>query len=67
MTATDARTALRRLAAERFEAAEAGLGDNPLFMSDLTADIEACRAVFVGLAVTEIACLRRQLSGPQVG
>ena len=30
-------------------------------------DIEASRATYVGLAVTEIATLRAQLGGPQVG
>jgi hypothetical protein len=36
-------------------------------MADLDSDIEASRAVYVGLAVTEIATLRAQLGGPQVG
>jgi hypothetical protein len=36
-------------------------------MNDLENDIEASRARYVGLAVTEIATLRAQLSGPQVG
>jgi hypothetical protein len=66
-TALDARTQLRRLQAERLDAVEAGLGDNALFMADLDSDIEASRALYVGLAVTEIATLRAQLGGPQVG
>jgi hypothetical protein len=66
-TALDARTKLRRLQAERLDAVEAGLGDNALYMNDLEHDIEASLATFVGLAVTEIATLRAQLSGPQVG
>jgi hypothetical protein len=65
--ALDARTTLRRLEAERLDAVEAGLGENALYMTDLDNDIEASRAVYVGLAVTEIATLRAQLSGPQVG
>ena len=36
-------------------------------MTDLENDIEASRALYVGLAVTEIATLRAQLGGPQVG
>ena len=67
MTATDARTRLHRLEAERLDAVEAGLGGNALYMNDLDNDIAASRALYVGLAVTEIASLRAQLGGPQVG
>jgi hypothetical protein len=67
MTATDARTQLQRLQAERLDAVEAGLGDNALYMNDLQNDIEASRSLYIGLAVTEIAVLRAQLGGPQVG
>jgi len=67
MTATDARTQLQRLQAERLDAVEAGLGDNALYMNDLQNDIEASRSLYIGLAVTEIAVLRGQLSGPQIG
>jgi hypothetical protein len=65
--ALDALTKLRRLEAERLDAVEAGLGENALYMTDLEHDIEASRASYVGLAVTEIATLRAQLGGPQVG
>ncbi len=65
--ALEALTTLRRLEAERLDAVEAGLGENALYMTDLDNDIEASRALYVGLAVTEIATLRAQLSGPQVG
>jgi hypothetical protein len=67
MTATDARTRLHRLQAERLDAVEAGLGDNALYMTDLENDIAQSHATYVGLAVTEIATLRAQLGGPQVG
>jgi hypothetical protein len=67
MTATDARIQLQRLEAERLDAVEAGLGENALYMDDLHNDIAASRALYIGLAVTEIASLRAQLSGPQVG
>ena len=67
MTATDARTRLRRLEAERLEAVETGLGGNALYMDDLRSDIEASRALYIGLALTEIATLRAQLDAPQVG
>lgn len=65
--ALEALTTLRRLEAERLDAVEAGLGENALYMTDLEHDIEASRALYVGLAVTEIATLRGRLSGPQVG
>ena len=67
MTATDARIQLHRLEAERLDAVEAGLGENALYMDDLHNDIAASRALYIGLAVTEIATLRAQLGGPQVG
>ena len=67
MTATDARTRLHRLQAERLDAVEAGLGENNLYMTDLENDIAASEALYVGLAVTEIASLRAQLDAPQVG
>jgi hypothetical protein len=65
--ALEALITLRRLEAERLDAVEAGLGENALYMADLENDIEASRAEYVGLAVTEIATLRAQLSGPQLG
>ena len=61
--ALDALTKLRRLEAERLDAVEAGLGANALYMTDLETDIEASRALYVGLAVTEIATLRAEISG----
>jgi hypothetical protein len=67
MTATDARSQIQRLQAERLDAVEAGLGGNTLYMADLDNDIAASRALYVGLAVTEIAVLRAQLSAPQQG
>jgi hypothetical protein len=67
MTATDARQQLQRLQVERLDAVDAGLGANELYMEDLETDIAASRAAYVALAVTEIASLRAQLSGPQLG
>jgi hypothetical protein len=67
MTSSDARSRLHRLQAERLDAVDAGLDRNALYMVSLEHDIEASRAVYVGLAVTEIATLRAQLSGPQLG
>jgi hypothetical protein len=67
MTAADARLELQRLLAHRLDAVDSGLGDNALYMTELETDIEVSRAAYVGLAVTEIATLRAELSGPQVG
>ncbi|MEA2248829.1 MAG: hypothetical protein QOH46_3358 [Solirubrobacteraceae bacterium] len=67
MTATDARTRLQRLQAERLDAVEAGLGSNALYMTDLQNDIDASQVAYISLAVTEIATLRGQLGGAQVG
>ena len=67
MTAIDARIELQRLQAERLDAADAGLGENAIYMADLETDIEAFRVAYVALAVTAIATLRAELSGPQVG
>jgi hypothetical protein len=67
MTASDARLELQRLQAERLDAAEAGLGDNAIYMAELETDIEASRVAYVALAVTEIATLRAELSGPLYG
>jgi hypothetical protein len=58
---------LGQLMAERLDATEAGLGENAVYMSDLEDDLVAARAAYVGLAVTEIATLRGQLWGRQVG
>jgi hypothetical protein len=66
-TAAGARARLHRLEAERAEALEAGLGSNGVYMDALRDDIEASRAAFVGLAVTEIATLRGELGGRNAG
>jgi hypothetical protein len=67
MTATDFRMQLCRLTAERHDAADVGLTANAAYMAELEADIAECREAYVLLAVTEIATLRAQLSGPQLG
>ena len=67
MTAHDVRLRLGRLAAERLEAIEAGLGNNAAYMRELEQDLSAARASYVGLAVTEMATLRGQLGGRQHG
>jgi hypothetical protein len=67
MTAVEARSRLSRLLAERRNAIDAGLGSNRVYMTALHDDIAAARAEFVGLAMTEVATLRAELGGAQIG
>jgi hypothetical protein len=54
---------LEVLEAERATAHLAGLDTNAEYMDDLQAEIIGYRIAFTGLAVTEIATLRGELSG----
>jgi hypothetical protein len=67
MSAIEMQTHLQQLQAERALALIEGLEDNATYMADLDNEIAATRIVYVGAAVTEIASLRAELSGPQVG
>jgi hypothetical protein len=67
MSALELRLHLVRLTAERLDAAEAGLSENRAYMAELEEDLAETREAYVGLAVTEIATLRAELSGPQIG
>jgi electron transfer flavoprotein alpha subunit len=67
LTFAHARRVLDQLLAERATALGAGLAHNVMYMDDLEADLEAAREAYVGLAVTEIATLRGELFGAQVG
>ncbi len=58
---------LGQLVAERIEAGAADLATNGMYMRDLEDDLEAARQAYIGLAVTEIASLRAELSGVQAG
>jgi hypothetical protein len=66
-TAAAARLDLQRLMGQRLDAADVSLDANALYMSELDNEIEVSRAAYIGLAVTEIATLRAELSAPQVG
>ena len=44
-----------------------GSGSNAAYMAELNQQIAATHSAYVGAAVTEIATLRGQLSGPQLG
>lgn len=67
MSAIEMQIHLRELHVERALAAIEGLADDRAYMADLEEEILAARHAYVGTALTEIATLRAQLSGPQVG
>ena len=67
LTTTHIQRRLEELETERMLASLAGLAADPGYMSDLRSEIDATRDAYVGAAVTEIASLRGQLSGPLYG
>jgi hypothetical protein len=67
LTATDVKRQLGLLEEERQLAVEIGLAADGAYMADLEDEIAAVRAAYVGAAVTEIATMRAELSGPLVG
>ena len=66
-TATDVKHHLDLLHEERLLAIEIGLAADGAYMADLDEEIAACKAAYVGAAVTEIASIRADLSGALVG
>ena len=66
-SATDIRHHLELLEIERVLALDTALRNDAAYMADLQEEILATRHAYIGSAVTEIASLRAQLSGPQVG
>jgi hypothetical protein len=66
-SAPDLADHLRLLYAERALAVAEGLGADHAYMADLEEEIVVLREAYVGAAVTEIAVLRAQLSGPLLG
>jgi hypothetical protein len=67
MSPTEVHIRLQELQAERALASIEGLASDSAYMADLDQEIVAIRSAYVGAAVTEIASLRAQLSGPQTG
>ena len=65
--AADLRERLELLSMEQASAALDGLAANAHYAADLADEIVATRAAYVGAAVTEIASLRAELSGPLEG
>jgi hypothetical protein len=67
ITATDARRELMRLTAERLDARETGQDLSAGYLTELDCEIDECRLTYELLALTEIASLRAELFGAQVG
>jgi hypothetical protein len=67
MTAIQIHTHLLELQAERALASIEGLAVDSVYMADLDGEIEATASAYVGAAVTDIATLRAELFGPQIG
>jgi hypothetical protein len=67
VSALEVHNELIELKAERALALTEGLGRVRGYMADLESDIELLERAYVGAAVTEIASLRAELFGPQVG
>jgi hypothetical protein len=55
------------LESERRHAEHTGLINSGQYRRDLEEEMAECRVAYVGAAVTEIATLRAELSGRQVG
>ena len=66
-TAADLRVVLYQLTAERLDAAELGLADNAIYMAELDEEIAEARHAYVQAAVTELAILRSELTGAEIG
>jgi hypothetical protein len=67
MPAIELQIRLRALQAERLLASSAGLAANAAYMADLDDEIAEVSAAYAGAALTEIATLRAELFGPQLG
>ena len=67
MSSAEIRERLQELTLELVAAEAAGLDRDPAYMADLEDEVAACRAAYVGAAVTDIAVLRGELFGRDVG
>ena len=67
LPAIEIRTHLLELQTGRALATIEGIAVNSVYVADLDGEIEATARAYVGAAVTEIATLRVELSGPQIG
>ena len=67
ITATDAHRELMRLTAERLDVREIAQDLDASYLTELDCEIDECRLTYQLLALTEIASLRAELFGAQVG
>jgi len=67
MSSAEIRARLVQLAEERLQAREVGLDRDPAYIADLEDEVAECRAAYTCAAVTEIAILRGELLGRDVG
>ena len=67
MTAAEVHSHLLELVAERALAVDTGVAEVAAYIADLDEEIELYRQLYVASAVTEIAILRAEMSGPQHG
>ena len=67
MLAIEIQIRLKELQAERLLASSEGLAANAAYMADLDDEIAEVSDAYVAAAVTEIAMLRGDLFGQQVG
>jgi hypothetical protein len=67
MFAIEIHIRLKELQAERLFASREGLVADIAYMADLDDEIAEVSDAYVGAAVTEIATLRAELFGPQMG
>jgi hypothetical protein len=61
------RARLKNLRLERLAAADCGLTDWPQYTRDLDEEVAECVAALTLATLTEIAALRGELFGPEVG
>jgi hypothetical protein len=67
MLAIELQIRLKELQAERLIATDEGVAAGSPYVADLDDEIADTRHAYVQAAVTEIATLRAELFGPQVG
>jgi hypothetical protein len=67
MTAAELRSHVLKLQAERALALDTGVAQAALYVSDIDEEIEFSRELYVASAVTELATLRAEISGRQIG
>ena len=67
MRALELQVLWRELRAERLLVTSMGMPADGAYMADLEEEIAETSSAYIGAAVTEIATLRAELFGPQVG